>query len=414
MKKLLAMLMVMAMIFSLAAVGTAYADDADDFHIDLTYSNVFNPAEWNYKAAELFAEAVTERTEGHITVTYHGLNELDCYADSLVHAYNGDNWIGLEEPSLFAEYVGDCAVLAGPMLFTNDEEYNYIMGSEIVKDITDRLAEENIHVLDTHYSFGYRSVVTNKDIYKPEDLNGVKLRSTTAPLFIKTIECMGATPVPMSFTECLSSISSGVVDGFEGSTSTLAGAGAPYELVKKVALTNHFIATRWLFMAEDVYESIPEKWRDILDECALEFGMWEQTSCAEDEAVQIEKMKTEDGVTWNEVDIDAFTEACAPVYDWIVEEYGANPELHQQLVDLINGFRAENIQFEIRSIPRSEYFYLQAIASFQNYEEGYALTPTPIVPSNVNGGTGIFSVSAMAKAVVTRDLLKIKKGAKIW
>ena len=66
MKKLLAMLMVMAMIFSLAAVGTAYADDADDFHIDLTYSNVFNPAEWNYKAAELFAEAVTERTEGRL------------------------------------------------------------------------------------------------------------------------------------------------------------------------------------------------------------------------------------------------------------------------------------------------------------------------------------------------------------
>ena len=340
MKKLLAMLMVMAMIFSLAAVGTAYADDADDFHIDLTYSNVFNPAEWNYKAAELFAEAVTERTEGHITVTYHGLNELDCYADSLVHAYNGDNWIGLEEPSLFAEYVGDCAVLAGPMLFTNDEEYNYIMGSEIVKDITDRLAEENIHVLDTHYSFGYRSVVTNKDIYKPEDLNGVKLRSTTAPLFIKTIECMGATPVPMSFTECLSSISSGVVDGFEGSTSTLAGAGAPYELVKKVALTNHFIATRWLFMAEDVYQDMPEKWRDILDACALECGLWEQQNCADDESVQIEKMKNEAGVTWNEVDIDAFTAACAPVYDWIVEEYDANPDLHQQLVDLINDFRA--------------------------------------------------------------------------
>ena len=237
MKKALALLLTLMMVLALAV--PAYADDADDFHIDLTYSNVFNPAEWNYKAAELFAEAVTERTEGHITVTYHGLNELDCYGDSLVHAYNGDNWIGLEEPSLFAEYVGDCAVLAGPMLFTNDEEYNYIMGSEIVKDITDRLAEENIHVLDTHYSFGYRSVVTNKDIYKPEDLNGVKLRSTTAPLFIKTIECMGATPVPMSFTECLSSISSGVVDGFEGSTSTLAGAGAPYELVKKVALTNH-------------------------------------------------------------------------------------------------------------------------------------------------------------------------------
>ena len=85
-------------------------------------------------------------------------------------------------------------------------------------------------------------------------------------------------------------------------------------------------------MAEDVYQEMPLKWRNILDECALECGIWEQTSCAEDEA----------GVTWNEVDIDAFTEACAPVYDWIVEEYGANPELHQQLVDLINDFRANN------------------------------------------------------------------------
>ena len=58
------------------------------------------------------------------------------------------------------------------------------------------------------------------------------------------------------------------------------------------------------------------------------------------EAVQIEKMKTEDGVTWNEVDLDAFTEACAPVYDWIVETYGANPDLHDQLVKLISDYRA--------------------------------------------------------------------------
>ena len=327
-----------------AAPAAPSADDAaaDAYHVDIIYSNVFNPAEWNYKAAEKFAEMVTERTEGHITVTYHGLNELDCYADSVVHAVNGDKWIGLEEPSLFADYVGDCAVLVGPMLYNNDAEYNYVMDSDLVKGIKDRLAAENIHILDTHYSFGYRSVVTNKDIRTPDDLKGVKLRSTTASLFIKTIEAMGATPVPMSFTECLSAISSGVVDGFEGSTSTLAGAGAPYELVKKVALTNHFIATRWLFMPEDLYQEIPTKWRDILDQCALECGEWEQKSCADDEQVQIDKMAKENGVTWNEVDLDAFTKACDPVYDWMVTEYGADPTLHQKLVDMISEFRAKN------------------------------------------------------------------------
>ena len=363
MKKTIAMLLALAMTLSLCACGsggskstpstgttsagsaasasTAETDPADDFYLDIKFSNVFQPTEWNYKASEKLAEMITERTEGHINVTYYGQNELDCYGDSVTQAVNGANWMGLEEPSLFADYVGDAAVLIGPMLYNSNDEYNYVMESDIVKDVIDRLAAENIHILDTHYSFGFRSVVTNRDIYTPADLTGVKLRATSSAMFSKTVECLGAIPTPMSFTECLSAISSGVVEGFEGSTSTLAGAGAPYELVKKVALTNHLIATRWLFMPEDLYQSIPEKWRNIIDECAVECGIWEQTSCAEDEDTQ-KKMLAENGVTWNEVDLDAFTEACAPVYDWMVEEYGANPELRDQLVALINDYRASN------------------------------------------------------------------------
>ena len=324
-----------------ASASTAETDPADDYYLDIKFSNVFQPTEWNYKASEKLAEMITERTEGHITVTYYGQNELDCYGDSVTQAVNGANWMGLEEPSLFADYVGDAAVLIGPMLYNSDDEYNYVMESDIVQDVIDRLAAENIHILDTHYSFGFRSVVTNRDIHTPADLKGVKLRSTSSAMFTKTVECLGATPTPMSFTECLSAISSGVVEGFEGSTSTLAGAGAPYELVKKVALTNHLIATRWLFMPEDLYQSIPEKWRNIIDECAVECGKWEQTSCAEDEDTQ-KAMLAENGVTWNEVDLDAFTAACAPVYDWMVEEYGADPELRGKLVDLINEYRANN------------------------------------------------------------------------
>ena len=38
------------------------------------------------------------------------------------------------------------------------------------------------------------------------------------------------------------------------------------------------------------------------------------------------------GVTWNEVDHEAFEAACEPVYDWIVSEYKADPGLHPKLV----------------------------------------------------------------------------------
>ncbi len=365
MKKLLALLLALTMVLSLAACGggssapaadapaadapaadapaaEGEADPADDFYLDIKFSNVFNPKEWNYKASENLAQDITEKTDGHITVTYYGTNELDCYADSVTQAVNGANWMGLEEPSLFADYVGDAAMVIAPMLYSTNEEYNYVMDSDFVADLIARLAEQNIHILDTHYSFGFRSVCSNLDVHTPEDLKGHQFRATSSALFAKTLECLGATPVVMDFTDCLAAIQQGVVEGFEGSVSTLAGAGEPYELVKKVALTNHLIATRWLFMPEDVWQTIPEKYQKIISDCAYEWGMWEQKMCEDDESVQIEKMKTEDGVTWNDVDLDAFAAACAPVIDWIVEEYGSSYEAYDQLTALVAEYRAAN------------------------------------------------------------------------
>lgn len=319
----------------------AETSEDDDFQMTIKFSNVFQPAEWNYKASEYLAEIVADKTDGHIILEYYGQGQLDCYGASVEQAHNGAVWMGLEEPSYFADYIGDYNILVGPMLYNNDDEYNAVMASDIVTELNERLAaEQNIRILDTHYTFGYRSVCTNKVIEKPEDLKGVILRSTESPLFIQTITALGATPSPMSFTECISAMSTGVVDGFEGSTSTLKDTSA-YEQVKKVARTNHFIATRWLFMAEDVYQSIPEKYRTILDECAYEAGMWAQTNAADDEAGMIEFLAGE-GVEWNDVDVQAFTEACAPVYDWIVEEYNADPELYGKLVDFLTDYRAKN------------------------------------------------------------------------
>ena len=178
MKKLFALLLAVLMMLSMSI---CLADEADDYYLEIKFSNVFQPTEWNYKASQKLADMITERTEGHIKVTYYGQNELDCYGDSVTQAVNGSLWMGLEEPSLFADYVGDCATLIGPMLYNSDAEYNYIMDSDIVADIKERLAEENIHVLDTHYSFGFRSVVTNRDIKTPADLSGVSCAPPPPP-----------------------------------------------------------------------------------------------------------------------------------------------------------------------------------------------------------------------------------------
>lgn len=323
----------------------------DDFYIELTYSHAFNPREWNYHAALLFSQMVETMTEGHIKINCYGERQLPCFQASIEKAIKGENWIGLEEPSLFADWVGDCAVLVGPMLYRNEGEYNYVMDSALTDNVKAALAEKNIHILDTHYTFGFRSLMTNEMITSPDDLSKInadgnrekmKIRSHSSPLFYETINAMGAKAVKMDFIDCLGAISNNELDGFDGNITTLAQTGLPpaYEVVKKVAETKHLISTRWLFMSETVYQSIPHKWRDNLDEAAAICAAWEQEKIYASEETMINMLNNEAGVTWNSVNIDAFTRACDPVFEWIVQEYDADPLLHSKIVALVESYRA--------------------------------------------------------------------------
>ncbi|MEF2838661.1 MAG: surface glycoprotein, partial [Oscillospiraceae bacterium] len=84
MKKILALVLALIMVLSLVACGgktaepapaakeeaaaapEAAADEADDFHIEIKFSNVFQPEEMNGKASEMLAQMITERTDGHV------------------------------------------------------------------------------------------------------------------------------------------------------------------------------------------------------------------------------------------------------------------------------------------------------------------------------------------------------------
>ena len=87
MKKFLAVNLAVAMALSMTACGSkqeaapvateaaaeaagaeaeAPAAEEDDYQLTIKFSNVFQPAEWNYKASEYLAEIVKEKTDGHI------------------------------------------------------------------------------------------------------------------------------------------------------------------------------------------------------------------------------------------------------------------------------------------------------------------------------------------------------------
>jgi TRAP-type C4-dicarboxylate transport system substrate-binding protein len=74
----------------------------------------------------------------------------------------------------------------------------------------------NVKVLPMVGAGGFRMMWNNKRPLKtPADVQGLKIRSTTAPIVIELNKLWGFNPTPIAWTETYTSIKQGVVDGME-------------------------------------------------------------------------------------------------------------------------------------------------------------------------------------------------------
>ena len=81
-------------------------------------------------------------------------------------------------------------------------------------------------------------VTANKEIKKPEDMKGMKLRVPPAPLFLMFTKSVGANATPIAFAEVYLALQQGTVDGQENPLPTIM-AKKFYEVQSHIMLTGH-------------------------------------------------------------------------------------------------------------------------------------------------------------------------------
>ena len=293
MKKTLAIILALCVVFSFCAMP-AYADN--DFKLTMRLSHVFGPTEQLAISIQEAADNIREKTNGAIDIQVFHSSQLPTYKDGLEQVASGANFISVEDPSYIADYVPDFNVLVGPMMTSSSDEYEYL-----------------INVLALDFFSGYRFMKTNKEIYTPDDLKGMKIRVPKSQLFVDTLNAMGANAIPLGWDETLSAVTQGVVDGLEGTMDDFLNDGSG-EVASVGSLTNHFIGTCGVYFPLNVWETIPEEYQTIIQDefTASAQRMIEKINSSYEET----KAKLEEtGHTFNEVDTDAFAAAVAPVYE---------------------------------------------------------------------------------------------------
>jgi TRAP-type C4-dicarboxylate transport system substrate-binding protein len=297
--------------FGLAASAPAMAASQDPVNINM--SLVFTQNELLTQELIKVTDSIRTRTDGGVNIKVFPGGQLPVYKDNLEQVVNGADWIAVEDLSYLGDFVPDFAALAGPMLYHSYYEYLAMMKTDYVADLTAKAEAKGIKILTADYMFGFRHMISNKEIKNSADMKGMRIRVPGSQLFISTLASMGASPASLPFPETYAGVQQGVVDGLEGSILTMYSTKM-YEVAKNMSFTKHFLGTVGLYISPKVWAKLDaEQQKVVMEELAK--GATSNTK----ELVKLDaeyKQKLEElGVTFNEVDSVEFGKLTADVYN---------------------------------------------------------------------------------------------------
>ncbi|MDF1564945.1 MAG: TRAP transporter substrate-binding protein [Deltaproteobacteria bacterium] len=170
-----------------------------------------------------------------------------------------------------ASSVPELSVLELPYLFRSFEEVDHILDEVILEDAK-KLLWERGYVLVFWHENGWRSIGTRYGpIHGPQDVKGKKMRTQEVDTHLEMYRAYGASPVPIAATEVLSSLQTGVVDGFDN-TPLFSFASSWYQGVSHYSVTRHIYQPGIMVMSRKSFETLPKELQDVILKDSLAEG----------------------------------------------------------------------------------------------------------------------------------------------
>lgn len=342
MKKLLALVLALTMVFALCACGQKAAPAANETPAEkpaeaapAEETTSYEPMAFKYSCAEgvnsvvvanvtAALEKVTEYTGGAYTFEIFPDNQLGSITDVQESVFAGAPIIESVGFDQLGDIVPAFAPASFPYMYKDIYEVYDLAQSDWMSDLQNEFAAAGIHTIALGAN-GYRHFISTKPINDAASVKGMIIRmgpSSAAQSFIKV---MGGTPTTSTWGDNYSLLQTGTFDACEANLEALWN-GSFYEVCDYLSLTGHFVTPCALIINNDIWNAIPADVQEVLAQ-ALSEGLRGATDAAmENEASYIEKFK-EAGVEVIEPDKDSFA-ACVPA---LFEELNVDTAIYDEI-----------------------------------------------------------------------------------
>lgn len=358
MKKIFAILLILAMVLSLAACGGNSsganppdsaskagqpADSADyptpEKPITLKLGHVGPPNSSLQIAAEAIAASVLDKTGGAVVIEVYPQSQLGDAVVMLDGLSNGTLEMAMVGCNEIATMLPDFYVFCLPFLFNGLDEFITVARTpEVTAKANEIMNTKGITLIGfpTGECRGYSN--TQHAIRTPADIAGQKVRIQAGAIYVDTFEALGAVPSTMAFSEVYSALQQGVINAEDNGADMLTKMKFA-EVEKYHTMLNHMVQSNPLLISSEIWNKLSSEQQTAIREAEADWGdnylsfMGEQLAAS----VQSAKDAGVEIIELSDSEFQAFKDATSSVYDTYVPQIDAS--VYDLVCSEINAYR---------------------------------------------------------------------------
>lgn len=288
-----------------------------------------------------FAEEVAAKTNGHVTVTVFGNGQLGTEKEMLEQVVYGTIQ-GMRGGQF--DFSPRLLMFTAPFMTNTRAEVTALLKSDLAKKVCmEAEAATGTVIINLCDAGGYRQFSNNKHaITKPEDLNGLKMRTNGMKTIDLTFKAMGATTTSIPYADLYMGLKTGVADGQENPWVNVAGMKF-YEVQKYFTEVNYQFHPDPFYVNAEWWNQLPAEFQAVISECASDMGdlndqLIDELSGAARQSIV--DAGCEIYVPTAE-ELAAFQEASKPVYQQMVDESICTQEEMDEMLAIVAGVRGK-------------------------------------------------------------------------
>jgi len=295
-----------------------------------------------HAAALAFKGCFEGKTGGAVEVQIFPASQLGDGPEVLEGLQLGSIQLGVVHDGPISAVYPPFAVFAIPYLFNDQAEAWAVVdgpfGDEMAEDMAATTGIRMLAMADN----GVRNFTNSvRPVDEPADMEGLKIRVMTAPVWIRMVESLGASATPVPWPELPGALQQGVVDGQENGVTNILNASL-YQHQDYVTLDGHVFSWHAYLINERFYQDLSADQQTALAQCieiakVIHRGM---TAAQDANATTILSEKGLEVTPLSPEQKAAFREKAQPaVREWVVEQIG--PEWPEKLDAAITDYRGE-------------------------------------------------------------------------